>query len=536
MIKREQELYEAHRDAILSAEAEKKALKELAQDGIQAESEAMKELIDTYKDSLDAAKDLYDFQKRLADQTKNVSELQKQLSAYENDNSEETKATVQRLKVDLENALQELDETEYDHYVSDQKKLLDDFYDEYEKQMDERFDEVNFNLSEMIDTINANSTDIYTTLKESTEAVGYTMTDEMNNVWNLQKSAMDGNTNSIVSVLTTYSANFSSAATSVNSALAGIRSSVDAIIAQANAKAAASVQKVQTQTSAVTTAATKAASTAVANTKTQAKVATTTKKPVVITTTKKPTTTTKKLISLEEWLRMDANAKYRYLQGLSDSDQQRFVSELRQRRNSSTTMFGGILGNIGLTANDRLTSQQATGAANEAEAIIQRIKLLASGAIKYAPATSGIMSFLGFASGTKRVGANTLAWTNEHWDKNGGETILRASDHAVLQPVGANDRIYNAMATSNLWDMANNPSAFIARNISPNIGSPLGGSSSGGNSVNLENVNFNFPSVKNYTEFVTALQNDKKFESMIQNMTLGAMMGRNNKNSILWNH
>jgi hypothetical protein len=151
-------------------------------------------------------------------------------------------------------------------------------------------------------------------------------------------------------------------------------------------------------------------------------------------------------------------------------------------------------------------------------------------------ASLGVRSFLGFASGTKRVGANTLAWTNEHWDKNGGETILRASDHAVLQPVGANDRIYNAMATSNLWDMANNPSAFIARNISPNIGSPLGGSSSGGNSVNLENVNFNFPSVKNYTEFVTALQNDKKFENMIQNMTLGAMMGRNNKNSILWNH
>ena len=196
-------LYDYAKSHSLSVEI----LKELAQDGIQAESEAMKELIDTYKDSLDAAKDLYDFQKRLADQTKNVSELQKQLSAYENDNSEETKATVQRLKVDLESALQELDETEYDHYVSDQKKLLDDFYEEYEKQMDERFDEVNFNLSEMIDTINANSADIYTTLKESTEAVGYTMTDEMNNVWNLQKSAMDGNTNSIVSVLTTYSAN-----------------------------------------------------------------------------------------------------------------------------------------------------------------------------------------------------------------------------------------------------------------------------------------------------------------------------------------
>jgi F0F1-type ATP synthase membrane subunit b/b' len=356
----------------------------------------------------------------------------------------------------------------------------------------------------------------------------------MNNVWNLQKSAMDGNTNSIVSVLTTYSANFSSAATSVNSALAGIKSSVDAIIAQANAKAAASVQKVQTQTSAVTTAATKAASTAVANTKTQAKVATTTKKPVVITTTKKVTTTTKKLVSLEEWLRMDANAKYRYIQSLSESDQKRLVSELRSTQPNS--MFGRILGGFGVTGGDRLTLQQAQGAANEAEAFIQRLKLLSSGKIKYAPVTSGIMSFLGFASGAKRVGSNTLAWTNENWDKNGGETILRASDHAVLQPVGTNDRIYNAMASSNLWNMANNPSRFIAQNISPNIGSPLGSPSSGNNSVNLENVNFNFPSVKNYTEFVTALQNDKKFEAMIQNMTLGAMMGRNNKSNILWNH
>lgn len=139
-----------------------------------------------------------------------------------------------------------------------------------------------------------------------------------------------------------------------------------------------------------------------------------------------------------------------------------------------------------------------------------------------------------YASGARRVGRNTLGWTNENWNTIGGETIVRRSDHAVLTPLGANDSVYNALASSNLWSMANNPSAFIAQNMPGLVAS--GRSSSGYGTVvnNLKNLTFNLPNVQNYEDFVTKMKNDKKFETLVQNMTIGAMMGRNEKQKINW--
>lgn len=104
---------------------------------IDIQKDAMKDLVDEYKEALSVQKDLYDYQKRTSDQTKNIAQLEKQLSVYANDNSEEGKATAQKLRVQLDEAKSELEDTQYEKHISDQETMLDNLYAQYEQNLDD---------------------------------------------------------------------------------------------------------------------------------------------------------------------------------------------------------------------------------------------------------------------------------------------------------------------------------------------------------------------------------------------------------------
>lgn len=142
LLERREELLEAQRDSILAAEDEKQAIVDMVREGIELELDALQDLIDRYTESLDSAKSLYDYQKKIKEQTSEIASLQKQIAAYAGDTSEENRATVQKLQVDLSDAMEDLEETQYDHYISEQKKLLDNLYDEYEMILNERLDNI----------------------------------------------------------------------------------------------------------------------------------------------------------------------------------------------------------------------------------------------------------------------------------------------------------------------------------------------------------------------------------------------------------
>lgn len=129
LIDQYEEYIDKQRESILAAEDEKQAIKDLVQEGIDKELEALDELIDKYTEALDSQKDLNDYQKTVADKSKEVAKIQKQLKAYENDDSEEGKSKRQKLEAQLKEAQEDLQETEYDKYISDQKDLLSDLYD-----------------------------------------------------------------------------------------------------------------------------------------------------------------------------------------------------------------------------------------------------------------------------------------------------------------------------------------------------------------------------------------------------------------------
>ena len=229
LLERRDELLEAQRESILAAEDEKQAIVDLVRDGIEIELDALQELIDKYTDSLDTAKDLYDYQKRVKEQTSEIASLQKQISAYTGDDSEETRSTVQKLQVDLSDAIEDLEETQYDRYISEQKQLLDTLYNEYEIILNERLDNVDALLSDMIDTINANSSSICDTLLSQADKVGYTITENEKAIWTNEGAAS--------SIITKYGESFLTQMTTVNDVISKIALKIGAMASESDKKA-----------------------------------------------------------------------------------------------------------------------------------------------------------------------------------------------------------------------------------------------------------------------------------------------------------
>lgn len=133
LLERRQELFKAQQEATSNAEQEKQSIKSLVEEGIKAQLDALQKLIDKYKEALNSKKNLYDYQKSVNEKTSNIASIQKQINAYGGENSEETQSKIQQLQQNLKEAKSDLEDTEYQQYLSDQEQLLDTFYDETEE-------------------------------------------------------------------------------------------------------------------------------------------------------------------------------------------------------------------------------------------------------------------------------------------------------------------------------------------------------------------------------------------------------------------
>ena len=457
LIERRQELLELQRKSILAAEDEKQAMIDLVKDGIEAQLDSLKDLIDAYTDSLDSAKDLYDYQKKVKEQSDEIASLQKQLSAYAGDNSEETKATIQKIQVDLSKAMEELQETEYDRYITDQKKLLDDLYNEYELSLNARLDNVDAFLSDMIDSINANSSSISDTIQQECANVGYTLSETMNSIWTNDGGAF--------TVISKYGDRFLTQNTSTLNAILGIKAYTDALIAKADAEAKAKAEATKKQTEA-------------------SKPASQPSKPSNNTpsTPSKPARTDKDYygVALAIW-----NGNYGWG-----------------------------------TGNTRVSRLQAKGFdANRVQSIVNQMGregYVRSGA--WVGRYQGIRDlspyhYNKYAVGLKNAPKAETAWVNEL----GNESIVKPSENAIVTHIAKGDSVLTADATRNIWDMASDPSDFISNQMlnampaSENIGFNV-------TNHTLENMNINLPSVYNYEEFANRLVRDNKFRDFVAYM------------------
>lgn len=229
LIDRRSELLKLQQESITSAKQEKDAIKDLVEDGINSQLDVLQKLIDKYTDLLDTNKDMYDYQKQLAEKQKEISSIEKQLAAYQGDTSEEGASKRQQLQNDLNDAKQDLAETQYERSIADQKKLLDDLYEQYEEVLNMRLDNIDVLVSDVIANVNSEAGAIRDTLEAKADSVGYTMTESMNTIWN-----------SANQVITNYGTNFLSSITGVQNAINDLTNLIKQAVDASNKKASAS--------------------------------------------------------------------------------------------------------------------------------------------------------------------------------------------------------------------------------------------------------------------------------------------------------
>lgn len=125
------------------------------------------------------------------------------------DSSEETQAKKQQLQSDLKDAQADLEETQYQQWLTDQEKLMDSTFDAYSEFLSSRLDNIDGLLQDFIDYGNQNSDKVNQTITDATNNVGYTISDGMKSIWNSTDSG-------IGKILTEYNGNFMSSMSTIS--------------------------------------------------------------------------------------------------------------------------------------------------------------------------------------------------------------------------------------------------------------------------------------------------------------------------------
>lgn len=467
LIERREELLALQQESIIAAEDEKQAIVSLVEEGIALELESLQELIDAYNDSLDSAKNLYEYEKKISQQTQNIGNLKKQLSAYENDLSQETRAKVQKLTVELAEANEELEQTEYDKMVSDTREILDSLYIEYEAILNTRLDSAESLIGDMITAVNDNSGLINETLITTANDVGYTMTTNMQNIWNGATGALDG-------TISKYGDDFSTKFTAVQSVLNSIQANTAAMVAASDEEAQETVDNTNPETtpSAPTT-------------------------PPSTTPSTQPTTPTtpEKTITIGGKINAKGAKIYDYA-GDNTPENQYF------RNDPIYTVLDEKSGY--LKVRHHKLSSGVTGWFKKSD--VKAYK------------TGGLVDYTGLAKVDGTPGKPELMLNAED-TKNFLELrdVLR---EMALQELSIGSKVVNAD-----YGIDASPRLSGITDISGKLAELKNNTVSQSHSVTFGDTNINIDKVEDYNDFVTKLCEDKKFENMLIDMTVGRLSG-----------
>lgn len=174
------------RDAILS----------LVKDGIQAEIDAKKELIDQTKAALEAEQDLHEYQESIAEKSSNIAKLERQIAALSGSTDRADMAKKLQLQQDLAEAQKDLYDTQYDHEMEQRKQALDDEYDAFEESKNKESDELDTNLDKQnaaiekyLDKVKANYSTAYNVLQQYGDEYSLAAIDSLTEPWDSSSEA-----------------------------------------------------------------------------------------------------------------------------------------------------------------------------------------------------------------------------------------------------------------------------------------------------------------------------------------------------------
>lgn len=475
------EMVDAHQDAILAAEDEKQAILDLIEDGYNAQLEALQNLIDKKKEQLNAEKNLYDYQKSIKEKTDSISSLEKQKLAYEGDTSEEAISKIQQIKVQLEEARQDLEETEYEQYIQDTETMLDQLAQDYEDWMNARLDNEDALLAEIINTVAGKSDEINATLNEVANEYGTFISNSITSVFNADSP--------FTSALTT-------GLDEVSTSIAGTTAAIDKLVEQVANITNADVSLLN------------AGSGTVKNT----------------TASSSGSSNSSGVSGASNSSKTSASAN----SSSSSSWGGWFVRKVDSYPKDKLNVDSSIVDRLKYFNFDSAYSQRAAyykamgGSGTYTSSSAQNVWMLKQ------------MKSHGYSKGNKHIPYDQIAFTQE----NGGELIYRSSDRAMLTPLGQGDMVFTNEASKKLWEFSQNPSEYMQKlgleNIVPqfDVVSPALANISMSNpsnsvSMNVDGISISLPNVTNYKEFRNELIKDSTFTNAMGTYVNNKIMGKN---------
>ncbi len=228
------DFYASYQDEIKHVYDYESKIVDMMKQKYQSELDYLRMLIDQKEKALDLEKDLYEYSKNIKNQADNINSLRKQIAALGGDTSNETAARIQKLQAQLKDAEDELKDTEYDRYISDQQDMLENLYDEYAKLVSDLEKNRERLLREGLDLFARTGADVQDVIREAAESHKYEMTDEMEKVIRSIESmghmeSYLGTDGIITSSLRDIVTEIHSAYTSLSSSLDGLRDTVASI-------------------------------------------------------------------------------------------------------------------------------------------------------------------------------------------------------------------------------------------------------------------------------------------------------------------
>lgn len=465
LTERREALLKLQQDAIAGAEAEKDAIRSLVEDGMKLHLDALSRLINQYKDSLSAAKDLYDYQKNISEQTENIAGLEKIMLAYQGDDSEEARKLLQDTRNQLKDARQELQETQWDRYISETEDLLDTLYDEYETILNQRLDNIDALVADMIDMVNAGSTDIREAIEAAAFRAGYDISSTMQTIF--------GSGGSQTTLLSTFMNRFDTASTTLQKAVNDIRNSI------------------QTQMTAPAGGDSAGSTGGMGNTGGSSG-------PAVINS---GTNTSGSPAPHASSPQGDGTA------GVGDLVT--FVSG----RYHEDSWGNGRSGSQCLNGQVYITKIKP---GSPYPYHISRGASLGNGDLGWVK----LEQLSGYQSGSRRIHGDQWAWTQED-----GEELIRSSSGALLTPLSDGDTVFTNEMTRRLWELANGTIPITGLDIHTMAHMPE--LHENPQVVNNSNeITITLPNATNYAEFKQELQKDNRFIGFVQEVTSGQALGK----------
>ena len=193
-------LYEytsAQNNAVKASKEAKDAILALVKEGIQAEIDAKKKLVDETKAALEAEQNLHDYQKSITEKQDNISRLQRAIASITSTDRESLAKKLQ-LQNELNKAMDELNETQYQHELEERKKALDDEYTSFEESKQKEMGELDSNLDSQeaaikkyLEDVKNNYSSVYDILSKYGDEYSLQAIDDLTKPWESGSGAAD---------------------------------------------------------------------------------------------------------------------------------------------------------------------------------------------------------------------------------------------------------------------------------------------------------------------------------------------------------